>query len=40
MAIGAGNLWRFPRIAGEYGGTFIILWMFFLIVWSIPLLMV
>lgn len=39
MAIGAGNLWRFPRIAGEYGGTFIILWMFFLIIWSIPLLM-
>lgn len=39
MAIGAGNLWRFPRIAGEYGGTFIILWMLFLLVWSIPLLM-
>ncbi|GAA5025732.1 sodium:calcium symporter [Marivirga lumbricoides] len=39
MAIGAGNLWRFPRIAGEYGGAFIILWMFFLLVWSIPLLM-
>jgi len=39
MAIGAGNLWRFPRIAGEHGGTFIILWMFFLLVWSIPLLM-
>lgn len=39
MAIGAGNLWRFPRIAGEYGGTFIILWMFFLVIWSIPLLM-
>ncbi|MFQ3215202.1 MAG: NSS family neurotransmitter:Na+ symporter [Marivirga sp.] len=39
MAIGAGNLWRFPRIAGEHGGTFIILWMLFLIIWSIPLLM-
>ena len=39
MAIGAGNLWRFPRIAGEHGGTFIILWMFFLVIWSIPLLM-
>lgn len=39
MAIGAGNLWRFPRIAGEYGGTFIILWMLFLVIWSIPLLM-
>ena len=39
MAIGAGNLWRFPRIAGEYGGTCISLWMFFLVIWSIPLLM-
>ncbi len=39
MAIGAGNLWRFPRIAGEHGGAFIILWMFFLVIWSIPLLM-
>jgi len=39
MAIGAGNLWRFPRLAGQYGGTFIILWIFFLFVWSIPLLL-
>ena len=39
MAIGAGNLWRFPRLAGQYGGTFLILWLFFLIVWSVPLLM-
>lgn len=39
MAIGAGNLWRFPRLAGQYGGAFIILWIFFLLVWSIPLLM-
>ncbi|WP_109830014.1 sodium-dependent transporter [Reichenbachiella versicolor] len=39
MAIGAGNLWRFPRLAGQYGGAFIILWMLFLLVWSIPLLM-
>ncbi|NMM48397.1 sodium-dependent transporter [Marinigracilibium pacificum] len=39
MAVGAGNLWRFPRLAGEYGGTFIILWMFFLFIWSIPILL-
>jgi len=39
MAIGAGNLWRFPRLAGQYGGTFIILWIFFLFIWSIPLLL-
>lgn len=38
MAIGAGNLWRFPRLAGQYGGAFIVLWMLFLLVWSIPLL--
>ncbi|MDW7694783.1 sodium-dependent transporter [Flammeovirgaceae bacterium SG7u.111] len=39
MAVGAGNLWRFPRLAGQYGGTFIILWTVFLLVWSIPILM-
>ena len=39
MAIGAGNLWRFPRLAGQYGGTFLILWIVFLFIWSIPLLL-
>ncbi|UXX77829.1 sodium-dependent transporter [Reichenbachiella carrageenanivorans] len=39
MAIGAGNLWRFPRLAGQYGGTFILLWILFLFIWSIPLLL-
>lgn len=39
MAIGAGNLWRFPRLAGQYGGSFILLWLFFLLIWSIPLLL-
>ncbi|MFT6867042.1 MAG: NSS family neurotransmitter:Na+ symporter [Cyclobacteriaceae bacterium] len=39
MAIGAGNLWRFPRLAGQYGGAFILLWILFLLVWSIPLLL-
>jgi NSS family neurotransmitter:Na+ symporter len=39
MAIGAGNLWRFPRLAGQYGGSFIILWILFLFIWSIPLLL-
>ncbi len=40
MAIGAGNIWRFPRIAGEYGGAFLIPWLIFLFLWSMPLLMV
>lgn len=39
MAIGAGNLWRFPRMAGQYGGAFIILWILFLFIWSIPILL-
>jgi NSS family neurotransmitter:Na+ symporter len=39
MAIGAGNLWRFPRLAGQYGGTFILLWFLFLLIWSIPILL-
>ncbi len=39
MAIGAGNLWRFPRLAGQYGGAFLLLWILFLLIWSIPLLL-
>ena len=39
MAIGAGNIWRFPRLAGQYGGTFIVLWILFLLIWSVPLLL-
>jgi NSS family neurotransmitter:Na+ symporter len=40
MAIGAGNIWRFPRLAGQYGGSFLIPWLLFLFIWSIPLIMV
>ncbi len=40
MAIGAGNIWRFPRLAGQYGGTFLFPWLLFLFFWSIPLLIV
>lgn len=41
MAIGTGNLWRFPRVlAANGGGTFLIPWVIFLFSWSIPLLMV
>lgn len=39
MAIGTGNIWRFPRIAAQNGGaTFLIPWIIFLFLWSIPLL--
>lgn len=39
MAVGCGNIWRFPRIAAKYGGsTFIIAWIIALFVWSIPIL--
>jgi len=40
MAIGAGNIWRFPRLAGQYGGSFLIPWMMFLFLWSIPLIII
>jgi NSS family neurotransmitter:Na+ symporter len=40
MAIGAGNIWRFPRLAGQYGGSFLIPWVLFLFIWSIPLIIV
>ena len=39
MAVGAGNLWRFPRIAAQNGGAaFLIPWLIFLFAWSLPLL--
>jgi NSS family neurotransmitter:Na+ symporter len=37
-AIGTGNIWRFPRMVGANGGgTFLIPWLLFLFIWSIPL---
>jgi NSS family neurotransmitter:Na+ symporter len=39
MAVGTGNMWRFPRIAAQNGGAaFLIPWIIFLFIWSIPLL--
>lgn len=39
MAIGTGNIWRFPRVAAANGGgAFLIPWLLFLFIWSIPLL--
>lgn len=41
MAVGTGNIWRFPRVlAANGGGAFLIPWLVFLLLWSIPLLMV
>lgn len=40
MAVGTGNIWRFPRIAATNGGgAFLIPWAMFLILWSVPLLL-
>jgi len=39
MAVGTGNIWRFPRILAQNGGgALIITWLVFLFAWSIPLL--
>ena len=39
LAVGTGNLWRFPRIAAENGGAaFLIPWIIFLFLWSLPLM--
>ncbi len=43
IAVGTGNIWRFPRIAAQNGGeegagAFLIAWLIFLFVWSIPLI--
>ena len=40
MAVGTGNIWRFPRIAAQNGGgEFLIAWIAFLFLWSIPLIL-
>ena len=43
IAVGTGNIWRFPRIAAQNGGeqgagSFLIAWVVFLLLWSIPLI--
>ncbi len=43
IAVGTGNIWRFPRIAAqnagsEGSGAFLVAWLVFLFVWSIPLI--
>lgn len=39
MAVGTGNIWRFPRIAATNGGgSFLVAWLVFLLLWSVPLM--
>ena len=43
IAIGTGNIWRFPRIAAQNGGeegagAFLVVWLGFLLLWSVPLI--
>lgn len=40
MAVGTGNIWRFPRVAGEFGGgAFLIALVAANLIWAIPILM-
>ncbi len=43
IAVGTGNIWRFPRIAAQSGGdegagALILAWVIFLLLWSVPLI--
>ncbi len=38
MAIGTGNIWRFPRVVSQNGGgAFVIPWLVALFLWALPL---
>lgn len=40
MAVGTGNLWRFPRVVGEWGGgSFMIALVVANLAWAVPVLM-
>ena len=38
-AIGIGNVWRFPYVAGKYGGgVFVLFYLFFLVIMGLPVM--
>ena len=38
-AIGVGNVWKFPYMAGQYGGgIFVLIYLFFLIILGVPVM--
>ena len=38
-AIGIGNVWKFPYMAGQYGGgLFVLIYIFFLLVMGLPIM--
>jgi neurotransmitter:Na+ symporter, NSS family len=39
IAVGTGNIWRFSRVVAQNGGgSFLIPWLIFLLIWSVPLI--
>jgi NSS family neurotransmitter:Na+ symporter len=39
IAVGTGNIWRFSRVVAQNGGgSFLVPWLIFLFLWSIPLI--
>jgi NSS family neurotransmitter:Na+ symporter len=39
IAVGTGNIWRFSRVVAQNGGgSFLIPWVIFLLLWSLPLI--
>ena len=37
-AIGVGNVWKFPWMAGQYGGAFVVIYLLFLVALGVPVL--